>query len=82
MSTDFNHKILLFRLLRIRGKNYHSVLVKVGENKIFCFDSKIGSVFQRKFKEILDAIYFMDNEDISPVALIVNMVGGIEEFTV
>ena len=66
---------------------YSDLDAEIGENKIFILfqSSKTGFGFSREnLKEILDAIYFMDNEDILLYCLDSKVIitGGYRGFTV
>ncbi|WP_448981569.1 hypothetical protein [Neisseria sicca] len=66
---------------------YSDLDAEIGENKIFILfqSSKTGFCFSREnLKEILDAIYFMDNEDILLYCLDSKVIitGGYRGFTV
>ena len=66
---------------------FSDLKAEIGENEIFMLfhSSKIGFCFQKEFlKEILNAVYFMDNEDILLYCLDSKVIitGGYRGFTV
>lgn len=66
---------------------FSDLKAEIGENEIFILfqSSKIAFCFQKEFlKEILNAVYFMDNEDILLYCLDSKVIitGGHRGFTV